>query len=314
MSSNITIKERPILFKADMVRAIIALLKDQTRRLNGLEFVNENPGCWQRQWVPAKDGKHWLFTCGDDAVQLRCPYGVEGDRLWVRETCRAEEAPHGIDGLRYIADAFWQPIENTAEAARQWVKMYNYGQRRGSTVPPIHMPRWASRLLLEITAVRCERLQDISEGDAVAEGVERVFCPTTGTVPAKKWKNYLGRAYQDGMNLNYPIESYFSLWNSINGTDAHLVNPWVWVVEFKLVQPTTCATLTTPDTAADVTRAGQLIGQVKCINIARASQPQAVRWFGQNADRTASGKAHESQAQAVADVVAWADGKEVASA
>lgn len=93
------------------------------------------------------------------------------------------------------------------------------------------MPRWASRILLEITAVRVERLQDISEADAIAEGVE----PFRDFLPAGHWKRY-----HDGATNGYvdcPIASYASLWTTINGAGSWAANPWVWVVEFKRVQP-----------------------------------------------------------------------------
>lgn len=205
-----TIKERPILFKADMVRAIFALVKDQTRRTNGLDFINENPGCWQMQWVPAKDGKHWLFTCGDDRVQIRCPYGVEGERLWVRETFS-----YNLDNsIVYRADSPSEAHE-IAAALVGWK-------------PSIFMPRAVSRLLLEITSVRCERLNDISEADAVKEGVAVV----ESFKGHPHYENYL-----DDWAFEYTAkDSYATLWEKINGLGSWSDNPWVWVVDFKLIK------------------------------------------------------------------------------
>lgn len=134
-----------------------------------------------------------------------------GDRLWVRETCVAHELPDGLDGVLYLADQAFREIDNTEAAADAWVKLNHYGGRgRGHVVPAIHMPRWASRITLEITGARVERLQDISEADVQAEGC-------TGSP--------LGQA-ADAM-------LYPKLWDSINGPGAWERNPWVWVVEFR---------------------------------------------------------------------------------
>jgi hypothetical protein len=214
---------RPILYSAPMVPPILADTKTQTRRTNGLDFINENPGCWQRQWVPAKDGKHWLFTCGDDQVHLRCPYGVEGDRLWVRETWGYTAVwPMSFQREHTQMGGPWNSI----------FMAYRADGRPGNWCwrPSIHMPRWASRILLEITAVRCERLLDISEADAVAEGIEVVGQSAIGPL----YRDYTGD--NAGHGWNHAPSSYLTLWASIHGPDSWAANPWVWVVEFKRVK------------------------------------------------------------------------------
>lgn len=220
-----TMKEHPIIFSAPMILALLAGTKTQTRRIINPQPVEE--GQYFRWNGPLVD------RTGFGSIEASSPFGLVGDRIWVRETCRAEELPDGTNGVCYLADNHFQPIANTPEAAEQWVKLYHYGKRRGATVPPIHAPRWTSRILLEKTAGRVEQLQSISEADAIVEGIEQVLVPTRGTVPAKKWKNYQGRAYCDGMNLNYAIESYRTLWESLHGPGSWEANPWLWVEEFK---------------------------------------------------------------------------------
>lgn len=162
--------------------------------------------------------------------------------LWVRETCRAheitdreadndtfrlgfEQPPYGLDGVIYLADGSFRAIENTREASDAWLIMNTYRGKRGATVPPIHMPRWASRILLEIVAVRVERLQDISEADALAEGIHA----GAGEFAGCYWCS-------PAMSGTTAKECYARLWDGINpgSWDA---NPFVWVLEFKRVMP-----------------------------------------------------------------------------
>ncbi len=199
-------KSRPMLYQGVMVRAILDDIKTQTRRI----FKAKNGGVWP--------------NCNDlpgmKQIMRNCPYGQVGDRLWVRETCRAEEMPTGLDGVRYMADEAFIPIKPTLEAVDDWLTMRDYGKRASpvalaKTVPAIHMPRWASRIELEITGIRLERLQDISRGDAMAEG-----CPFPNLA--------------DGKN---PCDWYMDLWEQINGAGSWAANPYVWVIEFKKVKP-----------------------------------------------------------------------------
>jgi hypothetical protein len=155
-----------------MILALLAGTKTQTRRI-----IRMRDGSLMRDEDLSSDGHtvmdftkhypHWQ--------QLHSPFGRPGDRLWVRETCRAEELPDGTNGVRYLADNHFQPISNTAEAGIEWVKLYHYGKRRGATVPPIHAPRWTNRLLLEKVVGRVEQLLDISEADAIAEGIQPYY-------------------------------------------------------------------------------------------------------------------------------------------
>lgn len=219
--------ERPILFSAPMVRAILAGTKAQTRRV-----IKRPLRCpeWTayRYFGPSKNDptcRSMAIECGpdypDDASdQVLCPYGGAGDRLWVRETFAK------IDGQT-------QPWIETDYRAT-----YEHGDRLGDALglkkrwtPAIHMPRAASRLTLEITGVRVERLQDISEADAIAEGVGNVIVSDGGE---SRWMNYAdpgskANAFGDARR------SYRSLWDSINGPGSWNANPWVWIVEFSRV-------------------------------------------------------------------------------
>lgn len=209
-------KERPILFSAPMVLAILEGRKTQTRRI-----VSPRP---QPHWALTNVGRltcsaHRLngenvavFSDGEMGYPYLNRFGGPGDQLWVRETCRAEELPSGEDGVRYLADNDWRVIENTKTASEAWVRLNWYRGKRGATVPTIHMPRWASRINLEITGVRVERLQEISGSDCIAEGIVEADAPD----------------YIFGLQ-----EAYRNLWESINGPGSWDANPWVWVIEFR---------------------------------------------------------------------------------
>lgn len=209
-------RERPILFSAPMVRAILDGSKTQTRRL-----VKPAPQMVTDQCVAPWEG--------DPASLLRllqqnkrgCPYGQPGDRLWVRETWM-DLAGTGVEHYdaqgrrqRYAYGADTLPGSYGDEAR----KAYGLKWR-----PSIHMPRAASRMLLGVTSVSVERLQGISEADAIAEGIER------RVDACGEWAHYA----DTGLTTD-AIGSYRSLWELINGPASWKANPWVWVVEFKQV-------------------------------------------------------------------------------
>ena len=198
-------KERPIIFRAEMVRAILAGRKTQMRRI-------------------VKPLHMATVHAEQFPILAMCPYGSPGDRLWVRETCRAEAIDdEGLLGVRYVADGRFMPIANTREASDRWVQLYWYRGMEGATVPPIHMPRWASRITLEITDVRVERLQDISEADAVAEGCKPIR----------------PELVQDGLIVRLgrsAVEEFRLVWEEIHGGGSWEKNPWVWVIEFKKLE------------------------------------------------------------------------------
>lgn len=222
--------EHPILFTGEMVRAILAGTKTQTRRVarpqpsfaySGTARVVYGPhpfspsafvGTPAEGRVDGTDRDGWLAEdwCGNvvgasEADALRCPYGVPGDTLWARETWAAVPAhddtkPSEIDRCR-------EPL---------WYRATDESNMRGRWRPSIHMPRWASRLSLRVTDVRVERVQDISEEDARAEG-----CSTmTQLAPFPALNSY--------------VAGFQRLWDTINAKRGYswASNPWVWVVSF----------------------------------------------------------------------------------
>ena len=222
--------ERPILMSAPMVRAILAGMKTQTRRAIRKQFSTEaepaevsatSPEGWQ---ILGHSGLWWddSGACIDDAI--RCPYGRPGDRLWVRETWQHSNFPLGPYDesctVFYRADYLDDPHGPDGEKS-------NEGKYR-KWVPSIHMFRSASRILLEITAVRVERLQDISEADAISEG-----CYKSPRFP----QSGLWTADDRSFTGSGPIGCYRWLWESINGPGSWDANPWVWVIEFRSVTP-----------------------------------------------------------------------------
>lgn len=231
------IKERPILFSAPMVRAILDDQKTMTRRVVKFPEPSNSLGVWE----PTTIGGNGVYDAhGNQAPEeaaiwhtrtgqtLLCPYGKPGDRLWVRETCRAEELSGGLDGVRYLADEAFIPIENSQEAGDNWINLYAYRRKKGATVGSIHMPRWASRILLEITGVRVERLQDISEDDAWAEGIEAIDGALDNDAIYAMAKK-IGRSYEDA------APTFAVLWDSLYPACGWDVNPWVWVIEFRRI-------------------------------------------------------------------------------
>jgi len=232
-------KERPILFSAPMVRAILNGSKTQTRRV-----VKPQPsdahnfaGFTISSIHPSDEGKA-VWGRGDtramllDAHRVRCPYGKPGDQLWVRETW--DFLPDGgpdepnVAMIRYWAGG---DMERRVVPPDFNPNIYSYEKKR----PSIHMPRWASRIQLEITNIRVERLQDCSPADAVAEGIElseQGRCKMYDHKDGEEHLQYAGKRFTKD-----PIESYRSLWLSINGPGSWDANPWVWVVEFRRIKP-----------------------------------------------------------------------------
>jgi hypothetical protein len=226
-----TTKERPILFKAEMVRAILEGRKTQTRRIakefNGFQDMDKLLARF-----PNQQG---------------CPYGKPGDRLWVREAHCIESSrevayePPFSDGrpIRHHNDEHWgpwwqQPHYRATDPAPELE--IGTGEPGVKWRPSIFMPRWASRITLEITAVRVERLQSISEADARAEGVRLSQRAVSPSKAQSFWWDYL----RSEPSCPWARESFGTLWESINGPDgpgSWYANPWVWVVEFRRVQP-----------------------------------------------------------------------------
>jgi hypothetical protein len=198
-------KERPILFSAPMVRAILDGTKTQTRRIVADKFLGDI-AIWSRL-TP------WH---GSDS----CPYGRAGDQLWVRETHQLDPPDDGTWG--YVQwtgckESTWRDIPPRFQHPRHVLYAATW---KGSELlwrPSIFMPRWASRINLKITNVRAERLQEISEDDAKAEGTQE---PSLVPIIGACWSER---------------DAYAKLWEHINGKGSWVSNPWVWVVSFERI-------------------------------------------------------------------------------
>jgi hypothetical protein len=215
-------KTRPILFTGEMVRAILAGRKTQTRRVCksvlGIGQITE----LERSTTPHYD---WIFRdkrmrwndLRHDEMLERCPHGAPGDRLWVRETW----AWPGEEHVLYRADEHARDFKRRCDAdpmMPQW-----------TWSPSIHMPRELSRITLEVTDVRVERVRSISEADCIAEGL--ALHPTADGWPSPALVGSLFDEVHD---------AYQNLWDSINAKRGYCweKNPWVWVVEFKAANET----------------------------------------------------------------------------
>lgn len=206
------VKELPILMHARSIRGILEGRKTQTRRI-----VKPQP--LHIEWFAHQNGWCGRFrddggTAGDPAYRMvKCPYGVPGDRLWVRETWRYDDNPKAYRGIPlddrrrviYSGSENWDEVERLVPA--------DNSLRRKR--PSIHMPRWACRLVLEVTGVRVERLHDITAKDIMAEGV------TT------EQRNHQARWFSQPWHM-----AFRELWDDTNGDGAWDRNDWVWVVEF----------------------------------------------------------------------------------
>lgn len=224
--------EHPILFSAPMIQAILAGRKTQTRRIIKVQpsITTDTDASW-------RDSKCDLWRNSKQYARDCCPYGSIGDRLWVRETSAVYSAAYSECGIVYRADHatgdlskgdggynFHQFSDDPEQAAkdRKWAEKHGGNEK---WIPSIYMPRFASRINLEITGVRVERLQEITEADAKAEGCEP--WPFDKNQPMTSGELGSSWPYRGG---------YAVLWDEINDERATWKsNPYVWVVEFKKV-------------------------------------------------------------------------------
>jgi len=228
-------KETPIIFNGEMVRALLNGHKSQTRRI-----IKPQPATWNAGSIfkKAYPGLNFQLETGEWVI---CPYGVVGDQLWVRETWRVvgwhEGEPMNIefkdksrmcenstgDEFNYEdwCEKIWiQCAEDSEKAGIELVDdFYDWGDKEIATRwrPSIHMPRWASRIQLEITDIRVERLNKITAQDAMSEGV-CIF------------ENF------SAANARKPVVEFKTLWQSIHGPCSWEVNPYVWRIEFEVMK------------------------------------------------------------------------------
>ena len=223
-----------MIFNGEMVRAILDGRKTQTRRImkiqpsdgyhpthNGYDLdLNAH---WYTPGVVDKNGylqpaKKDVFGVADENEGYTCPFGAVGDRIWVREAFQGPlVSEEFLEEYRAYPEKFENPeyCEYAADGGPRPEYCDLDDNLRHGWRPSIHMPRWASRLTLEITSVRVERLRDLSEDDAKSEGITP---PSGGVLPGWEYR------------INFR-----ELWMSIYGSDNLEANPWVWVIEFKVV-------------------------------------------------------------------------------
>lgn len=242
-------KEHPILFSTEMVQAILKLIKTMTRRLAGLEKINEQPENWkfvkmienpdlthqvtgkrkihpgywaEFEWASTKPSPH-----ASNRAFIKCDYGKPGDLLWVRETffnCKDFKTFPLFTGK---PDVLFK-ADDTFIGEHSWK-------------PCIHMPKAAARIWLEVAEIKAERLQEISEDDALREGVEPYSTPDgefyTCYLCTKQGHSKTEICGDYGEQVN-AVSSFYTLWDSINGENSFKLNPWVWVVKFKVLSTT----------------------------------------------------------------------------
>lgn len=207
-------KERGIIFNAEMVRAILDGRKTQTRRI--IKSVPETHSFhgWVMSSTRAEEEGKACWAIGDspllkEPIRLNCPLGKIGDRLYVRETFK--------DGVCTESTIAYKATHKPSDLEEGWYEEIKW-------TPSIHMPRRYSRITLEITDVRVEQIRNMSETDAISEGVQ--------LLRDGQWKCYHSDLFE---YMPTALGSFSTLWNSIYGEFSWLENPWVWVIEFKRI-------------------------------------------------------------------------------
>ncbi len=198
-------KFHPILFSTPMVQAILEGRKTMTRRLRGLEKINNYPGQWAYLfWKPTKEHLFYNQKNAGNKLSIKCPYGKVGDVLWVRETWN-----------ELMSSYYYKATDS------EWCNKWK---------PSIFMPKAACRIFLEITEIKVERLQDITEDDAIKEGAHSFDEDLTNEQRLHNYNHPSGRFYG-------PKKLGFKrLWQSINGPNSWEANPFVWVISFKRIE------------------------------------------------------------------------------
>jgi hypothetical protein len=210
--------DRPIIFSAPMIRALLAGTKTQTRRLLKPVWVEDAISTFTG-WMPERVARErWVLKCNGIGATISVRYAA-GDRLWVREAYAKDDL---IDtGARYVA------TDAISDLRRKH--------------PSIHMPRWASRLTLTVTDVRVQRLQDISEKDALAEGITAQsmiigsHCARGVHTEVHGERFFSGTEPHDHDGYDDGIDAYAALWNRLHGDGAWDANPWVVAVSFQVL-------------------------------------------------------------------------------
>ncbi|EPI4792748.1 hypothetical protein ACS6BG_002807 [Klebsiella oxytoca] len=207
-------KERGMIFNGEMVRAILDGRKTQTRRPVKFPVHDKNLGC-----ELAGNELAGELSAGN---YLNSAFGKPGDRIWVREAFRVHSRATDVATLVYKAS---ERNSWTEQTHRVPVAVCNKPATPEKWTPSLHMPRWASRILLEITDVRVERLNSIHDVDAMREGIQNL---TTCS--------HADFGIPDVVNAQHPARAFQLLWESIYGAESWKANPWVWVIKFKRIK------------------------------------------------------------------------------
>ncbi|EPC3761914.1 hypothetical protein ACRZET_002575 [Klebsiella michiganensis] len=230
-------KERGMIFNAEMVRAILDGRKTQTRRIMAPQPADDI----ERGIFPNPEVIGWKSSLrhkhGSTTAHF-CPHGKPGDRIWVREAFRVHSRATDVATLVYKAS---ERNSWTEQTHRVPVAVCNKPATPEKWTPSLHMPRWASRILLEITDVRVERLNAISEEDAQSEGVHTEVWDQTVVARNYAVRDEFFQFWSDDMphyvEMNQLYRSSFrSLWESIYGEESWNANPWVWVISFERIE------------------------------------------------------------------------------
>lgn len=222
-------KEIPILFSTPMVKAILEGRKTQTRRTVNFKKIAKVTGCTKGTLAYSDTFKSWAVFNGNgdaDLCLVNCPYGQPGDLLWVRETWReynwtGDQWTTSEQRFEYAADNPEMVTMIDGDGFQMFNK--NGTEKFLPWKPSIHMPKDRARIWLQVESVGVERLQDISEEDARAEGIRECTDPLGG------W------TYKKAFGWLTAKEAYQSLWESINGPDSWEANPFVWKISFKVL-------------------------------------------------------------------------------
>lgn len=223
-------KEIPILFSTPMVQAILAGRKTMTRRVVKPQLPIGT------KWHEVYDGELNYRIVDEKIVSTlcKCPYGKPGDLLWVRENWAARDCntSTGVVKLEYQAS---EGEYSNILLKKSVMILYAPLREKKKWKPCIHLPKEAARIWLEVTDVRVERLQEVTDREAAAEGIEYVTSPS---MTVRGWRDYENAKPENGPNFYREVMSFRSLWSKINGPESWEANSWVWVVSFRVLSTT----------------------------------------------------------------------------
>lgn len=220
MTTTEQAKERPIIFTGESVPAIMGGRKTMTRRI-----VKPQPGENSYLAHYSTVSPHWTWADGPWTYRRRCPYGMAGDRLWVKEAWLYVGPGSGSE----LEDQWeWMSDPENQTSRNVWYRATHENPKTLKWKSPLFMPRWASRSTLEIVSIKVERVRDTSRKDAEAEGLCSWFNEDTG-------QRHYGIKHPDVWETD-PRQAFARLWNSIHGQGAWERNDWVWVIGFKRME------------------------------------------------------------------------------